>query len=238
MAQWRVQLHGEQFDLRELQEILLGHDPGIFQDGHNFYLTSKTWDQLPDAGEVHNRAKSFLELLASAAYLHMRDTALLAIDGVLRIETDGHTHHFVFAEAGGLTLRGARVRATAVVTGPDNRPVESRQQHQLIRILEVSTQHPDVRDALRFLRKGDWVSLYKAFELLRDEVQGEQEILRRNWITKESLKRFTQMAQSREGLGDAARHASKKYKPPKKAMSLPEARNTIGNLLQTWINSL
>jgi hypothetical protein len=59
---------------------------------------------------------------------------------------------------------------------------------------------------------------------VRDDVNGEKEILSRNWISKPSLKRFTQMAQSREGLGNDARHASKKYKPPAKALSLREAK--------------
>jgi hypothetical protein len=52
------------------------------------------------------------------------------------------------------------------------------------------------------------------------------------------LDRFSQMAQSRAGLGDDARHASKKYKPPAKSLSLTEAKNIIGVLLQNWINSL
>jgi len=82
-------LQGEQFDLQELKEILLGHDPSIIQDGGSFYLRSKKWDQLNDAGEIHNRAKEFIQALENAAYLHFRDTAPLTIGGVIKIDDDG-----------------------------------------------------------------------------------------------------------------------------------------------------
>lgn len=82
------------------------------------------------------------------------------------------------------------------------------------------------------------MSLYKAYELVSDEVYGKREIISRKWVSETSLNRFSQMAQSRAGLGDEARHASKKYKAPAEPMSLAEAKNIIGTLLQNWINSL
>jgi hypothetical protein len=45
------------------------------------------------------------------------------------------------------------------------------------------------------------------------------------------------MAQSREALGDEARHASKKYVPPIDPMSIHEAKAIIGDVLQNWINA-
>jgi hypothetical protein len=40
MAEWRVRLKGDQFDLQELKEILLGHDPFIIEDDSNMTATS------------------------------------------------------------------------------------------------------------------------------------------------------------------------------------------------------
>jgi len=236
MAEWRVQLQGNNIDLQELKEILSDHDPMIIQENSDFYLKSKGWDQLEEAEQVRDQAKHVIGLLDSAAYVHFRDTAPITIGHIIRVDGDGRRRNFVFAEVH-LALH-SRVRATATVTGPGGQPVESQQEHPIIRTLRASTKHSSVADALGFLRKGDWIGLYKAYEIVRDEVHGEEKIIRQGWLTKASISRFTQTAQSREALGDDARHASHKYKPPQKPMSIHEARAIIGDLLQKWIDTL
>jgi hypothetical protein len=237
MAEWRVQLQGE-FDLRELKEILLGHDPRIIEKDSNFYLTSTDWDELQKPREVDTQAKEFIQLLENAAYVHFRDTVPLTIGGIVRIDDEGREHRILIAEYGAYTstVRGARRKATATASGLN--PIESRREHPLIKALRMSKKNPAVADALRFLRKGDWVSLYKAYEIVRDAVHGEQPIIRRGWLTEKARKRFTWTAQSREALGDEARHASRMYRPPKEPMSIHEARAIIADLLQQWIDSL
>lgn len=234
MAEWHVQLQGEQFDLQELKEILLGHDPCIIEEDSNFYVTSKAWDQLQDSSEVHNQAKSLIQLLDSAAYIHFRDTGPLTIGNIVRIDDDGRKHSFVSVEES----VHARDWARATAVGANNQPIESTTEHQIIKVLRVSTHHAVAADALKFLRKGDWVSLYKTYEIVQDEVHGKEEIIRRGWLTSQSISRFKQMAQSRQALGDEARHASRKFIPPKKPMSIHEARAIIADLLLKWIDSL
>src|SRR5262249_19880997 len=117
-------------------------------------------------------------------------------------------------------------------------PFESNGTHQVIKVLRVSTKNPVVADALRFLRKGDWFNLYKTYEIVEDEVHGKREIIRRGWLTSQSISRFKQMAQSREALGAGAKHDSRKFIPPKKPMSIHEARAIIADLLLKWIDSL
>jgi len=237
MAEWRVQLRGNNSDLQELEQILLGHDPTIIHEDDNFYLKFAKWEQLRDAEQVRNQAKLLIELLDRATYLHFRDTAPITIDHVVRIEDDGYKQYFVFGAAV-LTLGPGRLRATATTAGPEGQPIENTQKHAIIRVLQISESYPSVADALKFLREGDWVGLYKAYEIARDEVRGNEGIIRRGWLTKKSISRFTQTAQSRAALGDEARHASRKYKPPKEPMSIHEAKAIIGDLLQKWIDSL
>lgn len=236
MAGWRVQLQGNNFDLQELKEILSDHDPTIIQENSDFYLKSKDWDQLEEAKQVRDLAKHVIGLLDNAAYVYFRDTTLITIGHIVRVDDDGRRQNFVFAEAH-LALH-SRLRATATVTGPDGQPVESQQEHSIIRTLRASAKHSSVADALGFLHKGDWIGLYKVYEIVRDEVHGEKEIIRQGWLTRESKNRFTQTAQSRDALGDDARHASRKYKPPQEPMSIHEAKAIIGDLLQKWIDTL
>ncbi len=239
MAEWRVQLRGNSSDLQELEQIFIDHDPTIVHDDDNFYLKSARWERFreAEAENIRNEAKKLIELLDRAAYIHFRDAAPIAIDHVVRIGDDGRKKPFVFGEAV-LTLRPARLRATATVTGPDGQSIQNKREHTIIRVLRQLERYPLVADALMFLRKGDWVSLYKAYEIVRDEVHGNENILHHGWLTRKSISRFTQTAQSREALGDDARHASRKYKSPKEPMSIHEARAIIGDLLQKWIDSL
>jgi len=137
MAEWRVLLQGNNFDLQELEKILQDHEPRIIQENGRFYLKSKDWEQLEEAEQVRDRAKPIIGLLDNAAYVHFRDTDPITIGHIVRVDVDGYRQNFVFAE-GHLTFH-ARVRATATVTGPNVQPVESNQEHSIIRILRVST---------------------------------------------------------------------------------------------------
>ena len=225
MAGWRVQLQGNDLYLQALKEILLHYDPTIIQDSSAFYLTSKDWDQFEEVGQVRDQAKHVIGLLDRAVYLHSGNTAPIEIVHIVRIDDEGRMQK-IFVEAQ-LTSRWS-VMVTVTV----------QQQRLIIRSLRVSTEHSSVADALRFFHKGDWISLYKAFEIVRDEVDGEESIIRQNWLTKKSIRRFRQTAQSREALGDDARHASREDSPPKKPMSTREATATIGELLKKWIDTL
>jgi len=236
MAEWRAQLQGNNLDLQELKVILSDHDPTIIQENSDFYLKSKNWDQLEEAQQVRELASHIIGLLDSAAYIHFRDTAPITIGHIVRVKDDGSKDSFVFAE-GLITLR-SRLRGTATIIGPDGKPVENHQEHPIIKILRVSEKNSSVADALAFLRKSDWISIYKAFEIVRDEVNGKEEIISHGWLTRKNINRFTQTAQSRDALGDDARHASRKYKPPKDPMSIHEAKAIIGDLIQKWIDSL
>jgi len=236
MAEWRVHLQGEQFDLQELKEILLGNDPCIIEEQSNFYLTSKAWDKLESSREVNTQAKAYIQELENAAYLHYKDTTSLTIGGIIRLDDDGTRHHILIAEAGHFNYRGGRVRFMGIASGEPDR-IQGRPEHPVLKFLRKS-KNPLVKDALRFYRKGDWVNLYKAYEIVNDAVHGKRELVRRGWITKELLNRFTQTAQSRKALGDDARHASVKFIPPKNPMTINEAKTIVGSLLQKWLESL
>jgi hypothetical protein len=235
MTEWRVHLQGEQVDVQELKEILLGYDRCIIEEGGNFYLTSKAWDKLQEAREVQRQAKDFIQLLENAVCIDSEVAAPLTIGGIVRIDEDGHRQDILIADPGRLTTRGpARVRFIAAGTCQNPTTTE----HQVIKVLRVSAKNPLVVDALRFLRKGDWVSLYKAYEIVNDAIGAKREIVSRRWIPKASINRFTQTAQSREALGDDARHASRRFTPPKATMSICEAKTIIRTLIQKWIDSL
>jgi hypothetical protein len=46
------------------------------------------------------------------------------------------------------------------------------------------------------------------------------------------------MAQSKDELGDDARHASERYKAPKTPMTLHEARAFVKSVIEAWARTL
>jgi hypothetical protein len=114
-------------------------------------------------------------------------------------------------------------------------PVSAEEMKSLIILTE---SNPNVAAALHFFMKCDWVSLYKAWEMARDAAGGNHDLVNKGWAERRKQNRFTGTAQSREELGDEARHASEQYKPPKDPMSLNEARSFVRSILQAWTNSI
>jgi hypothetical protein len=99
-------------------------------------------------------------------------------------------------------------------------------------------QSEPARKALGFLRTGDWYSLYKVLDILEMAHGGEKAFERLGWASSSELKRFTGTANNSTALGDAARHARADWTPPKRPMSLDEAKSLIRSLLFRWLESL
>jgi len=82
----------------------------------------------------------------------------------------------------------------------------------------MNKAHYGIARALLHIREPNWWNLFKVYEIIKEEVGGDKEIQKTGWVTKEELSLFWQTAQSWEALGDAARHADKKYKAPENTM--------------------
>jgi hypothetical protein len=240
LTEWRVNVQGDQFHLETLGETLANHDPCIIREGNDYYLIGKEWNQVDDARAIRERAEEFAGILENATYLHSHDVAPLTIGGVVKIDDDGRQHYVLIPATGTykVTVQPVRLTWTRTVSGTFPEPKHDAQEHRLVRFLRAAKINSNVRDAQKFYRKSDWFSLYKVYEIVSDDVGGKEQIASRNWISKPTLNRFTQMAQSSAGLGDDARHASRRFKPPPKPMSLLEAKEVIAKLLRCWIDSL
>jgi len=77
--------------------------------------------------------------------------------------------------------------------------------------------------------------LYKIYEVIRDDIGREEELLQRNYVASDLIKRFTGTVQSRKMIGDEARHAAKKYKGHSNPMTIDDAKKMIKEIFEKWI---
>jgi hypothetical protein len=105
--------------------------------------------------------------------------------------------------------------------------------------VQLAQTHPDVAEVLNILGGADpapdWSDLYKIHEIMLDNVPG---FYQRGWITKDQISAFTASANRKEVSGDLARHARWKGDPPKRTMTLVEARQLIGSVVIAWLDWL
>lgn len=236
MKEWWVRLQGEQFDLQELPLLFSSPEVTVFEEEGEYYLKSTEFNSLADASYVLETATHILELINGAAILHFGNFRPVQASGsVIGIDEDGSRKGFVFVSAT-LTSR-ARVQVSATVERANGTVESCQRPTQVESWVALARQNTAIADALHFFCEHTWFNLYKVYEIVRDDVGGKREIIHNGWVTKQSLKRFTQTAQSRDALGDDARHASEKYKPPQKPISLSEARSLVATILENWIRS-
>lgn len=225
MPEWLARLSGDEYDLKVLSEHLRAPDLNVKKDDDGqYYLRSSDFASIANDDAREKHAARLVRHVNGAADLLLEGGGFpIELDGMSRIEEDGRRYHSVGSSVHLLY----RVRTTIKAASPDE-----------MRSLVFHAGHDSkVADALNFLRRNDWVSLYKAWEMARDAAGGTHELISRGWAQKRDQSRFTGTVQSREVLGDEARHASEKYRAPDNPMTLEEARCFVRSVVRAWINT-
>lgn len=235
MKEWIVRLRGLPTQLQDLAKVFKSGNILIYENKENFYLKSPVLNGFLSVHDVLPIAYNLVELLNNALFLYFENFDTIEFASLVRMNDDGsHQNHiFLSSKATAKSRTGLAILTLIDENGntiPDTTP------HEITTILDILTQYPNVADALHFFRECDWVNLYKVYEVVRDDLT-EAVIIQQGWATKKQLGRFTQTAQSRDTLGDKARHASRKYKPHLEPMSLSEAKGLIKHLLIHWVQS-
>ena len=237
MNEWYVRLQGRKCDLQELPKLFSLPDATVCEQDDVYILKSEMFSELEDSNEVFSIATHILELVHGVAKLTLGDFEAVNADAVWKVDEEDHKHvAMVFSETITITAR-ASVSATATVVKA-NGAIDSDQSSPLSNSrLSAALQHDDIAKAVRFMREPSWWNLWKVYEVIRDAVGGTEGIVQAGWATRREISLFSQTAQSDKALGDAARHAAKKYKAPEDPMSLSRARSLIIGLLCNWVDS-
>lgn len=235
MPKWLVRLKGAKFDLEDLPSLLRSPEHTVIEENGSYYFKSSDFDSFGSADEVRERAIAIIKMLNGAVKLHIPSFRDVSEDGVTIIEEDGRRHHYVYLR-GSITARSKISANLTVTTSNDTRQIAPLPSNVESWICLTKTDKA-VADALHFFRDGTWVSLYKACEVIREDVGNEEAIIRNGWATKGALGRFRQTAQSKAAVGDLARHAANRFKPPSQPMSIQEAESLLRGIILSWLSS-
>jgi hypothetical protein len=229
----KARLKGHDFDLFTLAELFREGDPAVASDAEGHYLSFAAPNGLFDDGSrLYEAVSLLLHRVNGVARACMSDFRPVGLVGRFDDET-GRQAAVVLAETA-----EARARAfpAAVMVDGQQPPMTSPPGPGYVQLAAV---HPDVAEVLEILGKADlapnWADLFKVFEIVNNNVTG---LRKRGWITSEEIRAFTASANRPDISGADARHARMSGDPPKRTMTLIEARQMIGALVTGWLDSL
>lgn len=226
---WIVELVGTQVDLDDIRDGVAGMAWQVIDREGKPYLTSLHLDSSTSVEEAVSQAEAFLDTLDGALKLIHRDHRLTSTGTVIHIRDDGSMNTFLRPEPAALRVR---VRGGVILLGGQPQPTNYQ------RWLDVAEREPAVRDALHFFKQPTWWNLYKAYEVIRQDVGGDHALKETCFVPGADLGRFTGTAQSRTHLGDDARHGVDPDPPIPNPMTLHEAQTVIERLIRAWIDAI
>lgn len=234
-SKWVVEVLVNNLDSKELEEGFSNGSLSLIKIENKYYISSKEWELEYPKEKVFKDAEQFTNLIDKALHLYDRTTSSISIGNVVEIDSEHKIDkRYLLLETN--MLMGIKLKFQNLPINQDNdNPSFSVSQH-INKVILKASNNRKIEKVLDFMKKPDWINLYKAFEIVRDEV-GKEGIIKQGWLTEKTYSRFTLTAQSSESIGDDARHASQKYKPHKEPMTITEAKLTIRQLVQKWIDS-
>lgn len=228
-------LEGRDSDLEVVARHFSTGEPAVYRDVNgDYYLTSSSFEELWDRGELPDAAETLLTQINGLARVFEPNYRPVQLG--VRFSDDGGRGQMV-ALKGAIEISVA-ASATISINGVPQEPPPSRAPD----FIQEAAQNPDVAEALRILgaagHSAGWHDLYKVFEIVRSNVGGGQALISQGWKTREDISAFTVSANSPSVSGDAARHARHNDGVPQHTMNLPTGRAFISQLMLRWLDSL
>jgi len=237
VAEWRVGLTGDPFDLDELVADFAGPGVAVTQVGGQYWLSSTEFEHLPTADQVRARAAELVQDLNGAASFGIGGFHAVGVGHVSRVRADGGRDAFLYVE-GMLTLRGNVI--PPLVNG------QARQSPRVVGLHAIASKNAAIRDALRFWQsrhENMAVNLYKVWEVIGHDLVGRARlkawnaaIESRGWATPAETDGF-RAVHDPTLLGDQARHGVRNTPSPASPMTLDDAAAFVRRVMDEWLRS-
>lgn len=232
-AGWYALLDGEAVDLADWCDSLNApFDPVAFKfaDGR-VVLRSKDFEGLTGAEAIRARALVLISRINGALAL-WNGTRTVRFGGILRVDGDGRQHITVYAEMAAIEMGRCAMRATAVVLGPNGKPLPPPppQPSQLQIWNEIADENDDVSDLLdQFGRADNWYDIYKTIEIAAYIAGGKHRLWKVLQAEVKACKALVQTA-------NFYRHA-RGVDRPQEPVSLADAKPLLAWIVRTLLDT-
>jgi hypothetical protein len=232
MKRYLAKVEGQAIDLDKLRILLENSNSSIVYKDGQYYISLNESSEYSNASDVYIYCRLLLQKLNKVAAFCIDSYSPVNLGGcVIELEDDRESVSIFVSPA----------KATFYALPPKifigGQEVGESKESKVDNLLEVAKQFKPIDDALHFFSEPTWINMYKVYEVISDDLGGEHKLKNVNWVDKSDIDRFTGTAQSRQLIGDDARHAKAKYIGPNKPMNIQEAKILIKTLMNAWIDS-
>ena len=240
-ARWAVALEGDPFDIEDARDLFAKHDEvqvriiEVAPDRNPTVLLAKEFENLSSNSEVSEASRRIFDLLNGIMFVRDRVRKPVQPGAVYERREDGRwSAGTIFANLAVITR--ARLSAAAVVLqAPGSPPPTPAPPSPHMVWMTEATRDDTLADVLTFLRgEPDWFDLYKAFELMRDDINcklGQNKYEQMGWPDKKTVDVFSESAQ-------VYRHSRAKWPEGSNlitAIKSDKARALVQSLALIWL---
>lgn len=226
MSRYFVELNSDIADLEEFPRWFPDGDVYSFVEGRSYFLAGAAL-QVESPERALEVAEQLLDEMVGVALLLWPALRRPSLGAVCHEDNDGRRQRFCFATMAE-TVR-IKDRFDAVAEGA---PLQQPGPTYAQRLLKASRNATHAQTAMMIWSDPHktWPRLYRVLEELEAELSST--VSKASLCSDNERDRFNQSANSSAVAGKDSRHASGKFAPPRRPMSLEEAISFIGVLLQ------
>lgn len=229
---WKVRIDGDEQGLEDLSKSF-NDDSEIFEEDDVYFLWSSDFSDLDDAHDVNEVAQNIVRTVRNFGKRDSLWVEELESGTIHEINNDGTEHVTVIAEAEVVTVRS---RATVATVSGESGEETYQPADRTYEWTRLALEDEKVAELVELLDRGDnWVNLYRIYEFIQDNIDGDDNIVARGWWSQSEKDLFKQTANSRNAIGDDARHARENYTAPENPMTQAEAKRMIETLIDHWL---
>lgn len=230
---WEVRLLGDESGLEELSKSF-NDDPKVVEKEEEYVLLSSRFEGKDDVDMIREISEDIVRVIRAYGERDSINVGDLEASHVYKISDDGSKHVYVQAETATMTMSAS---ATVTVDSEDGEEETIHPADRTYEWTKLAMDDEKVLDLAELLDKGEsWVNLYRIYEFIQANIQDEDNILARGWWSESEKKSFKRTANSRDAIGDNARHGQDRIPAPDDPMTHAEAKRLIDTLVDHWLH--
>lgn len=220
---WGVSIEGDPLDLEDWAENLKPQfEPWVEKHDEETVLRSAAFDELDSSDDVYQIGLAYIDRL-NGIFALVHQTGPVRFRSILQFTADGKKH-LTLSPATASAAGRARVRGISGAIDADGKPLPAVAS-EVQRTVAIVQDDELLDDAVTYFSRGaSWFDIYKALECLELWASKASKSLS-EWESNSEIKLLKQTA-------NWARHAKKKFDPPKKPMRMKDARELLARLLR------